>query len=170
MGYFFVCLCSEIWAAGSRQDKGAVLGSAKALIKAVRKRHKQSGGRRLESPAMTITKLFRLLAWVLVAAAVVITLSPLELRPSTGASPRLERFVAFAVIAGVFCLGYPQYRIHIIVLIIGLVLMLEIGQKFVPGRHGRLLRDGLPKVSGAFCGFALAVFIERCAARFRTVP
>lgn len=116
---------------------------------------------------MATTVFFRVLAWPLVAAIALMTLGPLEFRPNTELSGRMERFVAFAVIAAVFCLGYPKYRIHIIMLIIGLVVLLELCQKFTPGRHGRLLRDGMPKVSGALCGAAIASLLERCIARFK---
>lgn len=77
---------------------------------------------------MTTTVFFRVLAWPLVAAIALMTLGPLEFRPNTELSGRMERFVAFAVIAAVFCLGYPKYRIHIIMLIIGLVVLLELGR------------------------------------------
>ncbi len=119
---------------------------------------------------MTVTIFFRWLAWLLVAAIVALTLSPLELRPNPEMSDRLERFIAFAVIAGVFCLGYPKHRIHIIVLVIGMIGLLEVAQKFIPGRHGRLLRDGMPKVSGTLCGAMIAILIEQCIGRFKRVP
>ena len=119
---------------------------------------------------MTTTVFFRGVAWLLVAAIVTITLSPLELRPNLELSERWERFVAFAVIAGVFCLGYPKHRIYIIVLVIGMIGLLEMAQKFVPGRHGRLLRDGMPKVLGTLCGAMIAILIERCIKLFKKVP
>jgi VanZ family protein len=118
---------------------------------------------------MTITLFFRWLAWLLIAAIAVITVSPLEFRLNTEASDMLERFLAFTVIVGVFCLGYPKHRLSIIVLVIAAIGLLEIAQKFVPGRHGRLLMDGVPKASGALFGAAIAVLIEQGTRRFKAI-
>jgi VanZ family protein len=118
--------------------------------------------RRLSENVSPITVFFRGLAWLLVAAIVVITLAPPEFRPDTELSGRMERFVAFAAVTGVFCLGYPKYRLHIIVLIVGLIVLLEVGQKFAPDRHGKLLKHGIPKVLGALFGAAFAILRERC--------
>jgi hypothetical protein len=125
---------------------------------------------RLLAKNVSIITVFRGLAWLLLAAIVVITLAPPEFRPETQLSSRIERFVAFAVITGVFCLGYPKYRFHIIALMIGLVVLLEVGQNFVPHRHGRLLKHGVPKVSGALCGATFAILIERCIKHLKGVP
>ena len=125
---------------------------------------------RLLAKNVPIITVFRGLAWLLLAAIVIITLAPPEFRPETQLSSRIERFVAFAVITGVFCLGYPKYRFHIIALMIGLVVLLEVGQNFVPHRHGRLLKHGIPKVSGALCGATLAILIERCIKQLKGVP
>jgi VanZ family protein len=109
---------------------------------------------------MTPTVFFRWVAWLLVLAIVVFTLSPIELRPVTVAPVSLERFAAFAAIGGAFCLGYPKHRLNILVVLVGIVGFLEIAQNYVPGRHGRL-PDGLVKASGALLGAAFATFVAR---------
>ena len=92
---------------------------------------------------MTAKVSFRWVAWLLVFAIAVFTLSPIELRPVTEAPANVERFAAFAVIGAAFCLGYPKHRLGILMLLIGIVGLLEVAQNLVPGRHGRLSRrDG----------------------------
>jgi hypothetical protein len=54
---------------------------------------------------MTTKVFFRWVAWLLVIAVAVFTLSPIELRPVTAAPANLERFAAFAVIGAAFCLA-----------------------------------------------------------------
>jgi hypothetical protein len=114
---------------------------------------------------MTAKVFFRWVAWLLVFAIAIFTLSPLELRPLTAAPANLERFAAFAVIGAAFCLGYPKHRRMILLLLIGIVGLLELAQNLVPSRHGRL-PDGLVKASGALLGAACVTF----AARHKRVP
>ncbi|ANY82162.1 hypothetical protein BB934_27795 (plasmid) [Microvirga ossetica] len=109
---------------------------------------------------MTPKAFFRWVAWLLLLAIAVFTLTPIELRPVTGASVSLERFAAFAAIGAAFCLGYPKHRLSILVLLVGIVGFLEVAQNLVPGRHGHL-PDGLVKASGALLGAAFATFVTR---------
>jgi VanZ family protein len=109
---------------------------------------------------MTPKMFFRWVAWLLVCAIAVFTLAPIQFRPVTAAPVSLERFVAFAAIGAAFCLGYPKRRLHILVVLIGIVGLLEVAQNYVPGRHGRFL-DGLVKASGALLGVAFAAFMNR---------
>ncbi|QRM35659.1 VanZ family protein [Microvirga sp. VF16] len=107
---------------------------------------------------MTPKTFFRWMAWLLVCAIAIFTLSPIELRPVTAAPVSLERFLAFAVIGAAFCLGYPKHRLHILMLLFGIVGFLEIAQNYVPGRHGRL-PEGIVKASGVLLGVAFATFM-----------
>jgi VanZ family protein len=116
---------------------------------------------------MTIRFLFQGLAWLLVLAIAVFTLSPIELRPVTAAPANWERFAAFMAIGVLFCLGYPQHRWRIVGLVIGLAGLLEVLQNLSPGRHGRL-PDGLVKAAGALLGIVLAMGAERTLGRLRT--
>ena len=109
---------------------------------------------------MTPKSFFRWVAWVLVVSIAVFTVAPIEFRPITGASVSVERFATFGAIGAAFCLGYPKHRIHILVLLIGIVGFLEVSQNYVPGRHGRV-SDGLVKASGALLGVAFSAFITR---------
>jgi hypothetical protein len=105
---------------------------------------------------MTTNVFFRWVAWLLVLAIAVSTLSPIGVRPVSGAPANLERFAAFAVIGTCFGLGYPKRRLAVVLMVIGIVGGLELAQHLVPGRHGRL-PDGLVKASGALLGLAAAM-------------
>ena len=110
--------------------------------------------------SMTIKVFFRWVAWLLVLAIAVFTLSPIWLRPITGTPANLERFVAFAVVGACFGLGYPKHRLAIFLVVIGIVGMLEVAQHLVPSRHGRI-PDGFVKAAGALLGLAAAMIVER---------
>jgi apolipoprotein N-acyltransferase len=99
-------------------------------------------------------------AWLLVGAIVVFTLSPIGLRPVTGAPANWERFAAFAAIGALFCLGYPQHRVRVVWLVIGAAGLLEMLQHLNPSRHGRV-PDGAVKAAGALSGVVLVVLAER---------
>jgi hypothetical protein len=103
---------------------------------------------------------FRWMAWLLLAAVAVFTLCPIALRPVTSAPADLERALAFALIGGAFCLGYPKHRLAVVLFVIGLAGLLETTQNLVPGRHGQL-RDLTVKVFSALIGALAAALLER---------
>jgi hypothetical protein len=119
--------------------------------------------------SMTFEVFFRWIAWLLIVALAVFTLSPIELRPVSGAPANLERFVAFVVTGAAFGLGYPTRRLGFLILLIGIAGLLEAAQNYVPSRHGRL-PDGLVKVSGALLGAAASMFVGRPLQNRSTLP
>jgi hypothetical protein len=110
--------------------------------------------------SMTSRRSFPGVAWLLVVAVAVVTLGPLEWRPSTPLPAHLERFIGIALITGAFCLGDPRYRLVILVLVIGGIGLLEVAQDIIPGRHGKRV-DLAIKVAGALVGGVGAIMIER---------
>jgi len=110
---------------------------------------------------MTVQTLFRWIAWLLVLAVALFTLSPIEMRPATQSPADVERFLAFILIGGAFSLGYPKQRIFILLFVVALVGLLEAAQELVPGRHGRL-HDGMIKALGALLGGAAAILADQC--------
>ena len=80
----------------------------------------------------------RCIAWLLLLALVLVTLSPIEWRPTSGTPAHFERFAAFAALGGVFCLGYPKHRFRVLLFVIVVAGALEALQDLVPGRHGRI--------------------------------
>ena len=109
---------------------------------------------------MISRRIFQVVAWLLVVAVAVFTLGPVEWRPSTGLPSHLERFVGIALITGAFCLGYPHYRLGLLVLVIGGIGLLEVAQDLIPGRHGKRVELAI-KVAGALIGGVSAMMIER---------
>jgi VanZ family protein len=103
---------------------------------------------------------FRWVAWLLLIAIAVFTLSPIELRPTTAAPADVERFVAFVATGIAFGFGYPKHRAIVLVLLIACIGLLEVSQNLVPGRHGRF-PDAVVKASGLFLGIALDMLISR---------
>jgi hypothetical protein len=102
-----------------------------------------------------ISAVCRWTAWLLVAAIVFVTLSPVGLRPDTGAPASIERFAAFAALGGVFCLGYPKHRMAVLLFVVAVAGALEALQNLVPGRHGRIA-DAAVKALGAAAGVLVA--------------
>jgi hypothetical protein len=109
---------------------------------------------------MSSKRIFQGVAWLLVVAVAVFTLGPVEWRPITGLPTHLERFAGAALITGAFCLGYPNYRLGILVLVIGGIGLLEVAQDIIPGRHGKRV-DLAIKVAVALIGGVGAMMIER---------
>src|SRR5712692_8036243 len=92
----------------------------------------------MRSLATMTTRLARVTAWLVLAAAVVITLGPPRLRPATGMEHHLEHFLAFALLACVFALAYPGRRLALALLGVMMTAMLETFQLWSPGRHASL--------------------------------
>jgi VanZ family protein len=103
-----------------------------------------------------MTRYFRYLAWLLVGAVAVFTLSPIEARPVTPAPADIERLLAFGLIGVTFGLGYPKHRFGVLLAVIALAGVLEVAQHFVVGRHGRV-HDGIIKASGALFGASIVM-------------
>jgi hypothetical protein len=110
--------------------------------------------------SMISRRMFQGIAWLLVVAVAVFTLGPIEWRPTTGLPPHLERLAGIALITGTFCLGYPRYRLGILILVIGGIGLLEVVQDIIPGRHGKRV-DLAIKVAGALLGGVGSMLIER---------
>ena len=96
----------------------------------------------------------RALAWLLLASITFATLAPIDLRPVSGASVSLERFLAFAILGAAFACAYPQRRLCVAFALIALVGLLEAGQLLTPTRHAHLT-DLVVKGVGAIIGLAL---------------
>ncbi|ABD05715.1 conserved hypothetical protein [Rhodopseudomonas palustris HaA2] len=103
-----------------------------------------------EFPARYQTAL-RVAAWLGLAFVAMATLSPLGLRPTTGWPPSIERFLAFALVGGLFAAAYPRYILFAAAIVLGAALLFEILQVLAPSRHGRLF-DAAVKLSGGTVG------------------
>lgn len=109
---------------------------------------------------MTTTIVLRILAWMLLAALVVVTIGPISLRPVTPLPTQLERSLALLVIGFVFALAYPRHIVIVAVLVLGTTILLEFLQVLEPSRHGRLV-DAAVKLLGGAVGLAFGTLASR---------
>jgi len=86
----------------------------------------------------TFRRLTRAVAWFLVLAITVLSVSPPDYRPVTPAPHDLEHFAIFLATGLAFGLGYQQGKL---VQVLGLIVFsagIELIQLYIPGRHARL--------------------------------
>ncbi|TXM94651.1 hypothetical protein FV232_00790 [Methylobacterium sp. WL30] len=98
---------------------------------------------------------FRVTAWLVVAALVFVTLSPIDLRPSV-APANVERALAYGTLGMLFALAYPCRWLVVLVGVVALAAILELGQGLTLTRHGRLA-DFVVKGGAAMLGTGLAI-------------
>ena len=99
-------------------------------------------------------------AWLCLVFIAFATLVPLHLRPAvthveTWSTVLFERVGAYAVLGGLFSIGYPGRYRFICALIFGSAFVLEALQAFVPDRDARVI-DAVEKVIGGAVGIAFA--------------
>lgn len=108
---------------------------------------------------MISTNITRAIGWLLLAAAVFLTLGPRKFRPYTGVEHHLEHFLAFLLLGLIFGFGYPGHR-HVVALIgILMAAILETLQLWVPGRHASFA-DFAVNATGAWVGLAAAAAFQ----------
>jgi hypothetical protein len=100
-------------------------------------------------------------AWACLAYVAFATLSPIEMRISfsSDGGSFVEHFGAFSVIALLLGISYPRQAVLILIFAIGCVLILEILQLVVPGRHARV-SDAAVKSAGVVAGWFLSRWIN----------
>ena len=108
---------------------------------------------------MTI-KIARATAWLLVFAAVFLTLAPRSFRPITGVEHHLEHFLAFTLLGLVFGTGYPGRRLLLALLGIAVAALLETFQSWAPGRHANV-SDFAMNAIGMCVGVAFVAAVDR---------
>ena len=80
----------------------------------------------------------RALAWVGILAIIVLSVVPVVDRPVTGAGQLFEHFTAFALVAGVFAIGYRLSLIRLLLLAFFFCGGIELLQVPLPTRHARV--------------------------------
>jgi VanZ family protein len=112
---------------------------------------------------MTADKLARPIAWILLAAIIFVTVSPIGLRPHTVTSVNIDRGLAYLVVGLAFALAYPRHWITVAALLIIGAVGIEYLQYLSPTRHARLHDAGVKAVGACIGVLAGTVFN-----RFRT--
>ena len=115
-----------------------------------------SGRRRMS----VLRKAAKPAAWLLVAAIALVTLGPIEIRPTSGLPVSLERLVAFGCTGAAFALAYPQRRTSVLAGLVALAGVLEFLQLLVPTRHGQLFDFGV-KAAGSLGGVTVTTLAEK---------
>jgi VanZ family protein len=115
---------------------------------------------------MTANRIARACGWLLVSAAVFLTLAPRSFRPQTGVEHHLEHLLAFALLGLAFGLGYPGRRLLLALLGVAMAALLEVLQSWVPGRHANL-SDFTMNAIGVGAGLAAAALIDQMRRRRR---
>lgn len=113
---------------------------------------------------MTLQTALRVLAWLLLAGLIFVTLSPVNLRPVSPLPTQLERAIALALVGVVFALAYPRRLILVAVIVLGATMLLELLQLMSPSRHGRLI-DVAVKLTGALTGLGSGWLLNRLRLR-----
>ncbi len=101
---------------------------------------------------------FRIAAWSLLVAIAFVTLAPVEVRPQSGASANLERFVALLALGLAFALAYPRRIAEAALLVVAAAVSFELLQALDPSRHARL-GDVAVKVVGGLTGILLGTLV-----------
>jgi len=112
-----------------------------------------------------LIKAARIVAWLLIAAAVFLSVGPQKFRPFTGIEHELEHYLAFAVVGLAFGLGYPRRGMILAVTAISIAGALETAQLWVPHRHA-YFSDFLVNGSAAWIGIALAALLNWIIRRY----
>jgi len=132
----------------------------------------RSSGNAAKRDNMMTLRLLRPLAWLLLAAIIFVTVSPIELRPHTITTVDADRALAYVVVGFLFALAYPrQWKLVALLLIFG-ALAIEFLQYLSPTRHARL-HDVVVKAAGAMLGILAGRTVYRrlqIRRRIKTVP
>lgn len=107
---------------------------------------------------MLLKHLLRAASWLVLAAILFVTVSPIELRPHTIITVNIDRAAAFAAVAMLFTLAYPRnWKTALFLLVVG-AAGFEFLQLFSPTRHARV-EDAVVKAVGAAFGTAVGRMI-----------
>ncbi|MEO7221041.1 MAG: hypothetical protein ABIY37_01070 [Devosia sp.] len=109
---------------------------------------------------MTLTIALRVLAWLLLAGLVFVTLSPINLRPNLPLPAQVERAIAVMLVGFVFALAYPRRFALVAAIILGATALLELLQLVTPSRHGGWAEVTV-KLLGGSMGLAAGWLINR---------
>ncbi|WP_378944370.1 VanZ family protein [Mesorhizobium sp. ANAO-SY3R2] len=105
-------------------------------------------------------------AWLLLAAILFVTVSPIQWRPHTHEPADVERFAAFAVVGLAFVLGYPRHWLLVTCLVVGSAFAFEVAQLLSPSRHAHI-EDAIIKAAGGLAGIVAGAAISHFTGQTR---
>ncbi len=106
-----------------------------------------------------MTRILRIIAWLLAAAVTFATLGPARLRPHSDLSQDGEHALAFVLVGLAFGLAYTENRIRTALIAVIMIGVLELLQLVAPGRHARL-EDFVVDALAACVGFVIAAGLD----------
>lgn len=98
------------------------------------------------------------LAWLTLAALLVVTISPIGMRPHIPGFVNGERFIMLLVIGLLFSLAYPNRWARVLIMLVIAAGLFELMQRLTPDRHGEF-SDFIVKSCGATVGVVLGKII-----------
>lgn len=114
--------------------------------------------------SMTIQRLLIFSAWLALAAIVLVTVSPIGLRPYDLLPVNVDRAIAFAVTSTLFVTAFPRHwKLSAILLITG-AFGIELLQLLSSTRHAQF-NDAQVKAAGAVLGILAGCIINQLRAR-----
>lgn len=112
-------------------------------------------------------------AWLSILIVLLVTVVPIEWRPSTDFSPNIERFAVMAAVGALFAAAYPK-RFWLIVLALSLAATIFEPLQFIAaGRHPRFSDvefKSLGAAIGATAGYAAAFAVGLLSSRSSPAP
>ena len=102
----------------------------------------------------------RIVAWFLLALLAIVSVVPIEYRPTTEITPNVDRLVALVVVGVAFGVGYSRQILRIVLLLTVVVAGLELLQLVIPTRHGTV-SDFVIKALGLWLGVLLGSGVIR---------
>ncbi|WP_201285429.1 VanZ family protein [Chelativorans xinjiangense] len=106
--------------------------------------------------------------WLIFAAILLATLSPLDMRPRTG-SVHAERFAAFALLGSLYAVAFPRRLVLVCIIVAFSTVALELLQLSLTDRHPRF-SDLAVKLAGGAGGIFITWISLRLLARRRKRP
>ncbi|MFA7414049.1 MAG: VanZ family protein [Rhizobium sp.] len=119
----------------------------------------RSRGEDVTAKATTV-KAAKAFAWLLLAAILFVTVSPIGLRPHTIITVSIDRAGAYAVTALLFALAYPHRWKRVALLLVGSAFLFEVMQVLSPTRHAHF-EDAAVKSLGVCAGLAIGYGLSR---------
>jgi VanZ family protein len=119
------------------------------------------------APAPCVARFFRVIAWLLVTAIVILSIVPAGLRPVTAAPHEIEHVLIFVLTGFAFGLAYQHRRALQLASLTLFTAVVEIAQSWSPTRHARI-SDFLVDMIGCLVGVGLATFALRFFERLRS--